>query len=399
MLTHRIAPVVLVLFVARAPAQSLWSQSPAPGAGVATMNHYSFTGAAVPGSFDASPPLAAGWALPLGGDDVNRATATLWSCDGTLVAHYSAAGVPIAPPPFPAPPVLAGSPCTGLTVNPGPPETLWVNSTTGYCNVSTAGAPLSATFPIAGPVVPGTGIAYATMGSGPAGPAPTGALYIVCLSGSLMMDAPPYGSVDLVVPAGVLLPMGAGYQGIGFDTSVLPFGQLRVVDAAGGLYTLALPLGPPSPPPVPTATVLPLVGVGMDAEPLKLGAPTPCPGGGTGSIGSSGGWPVVPNLMFTITLSGRPAGTGWFLYFSLAAIPAGLPLPGGGGLLYLAPPFYLWGGGAVPAGGVASVGVPIGPALAPAIGVSVYFQFISACPGVPLGWVATNYLKATICGV
>jgi hypothetical protein len=239
------------------------------------------------------------------------------------------------------------------------------------------------------------------MGSGPAGPAPTGTLYIVCMSGSLAVDVPPYGpsAADSVVGAGVLLPMGPGYQGIGFDTSILPFGQLRVVDAAGGLYTLALPLGPPSPPPVPTATVLPLVGVGMDATPLALGAPPPCLGGGTGLIGYSGGWPVVTNPTFAITLSGRPAGTAWFLYFSLAAIPPGLPLPGGGGLLYLAPPFYLWGGGAVPVAGTAVVPVPIGPALTPAIGVSVYFQFISACSGVPLGWIGSNYLKVTICGI
>jgi hypothetical protein len=43
--------------------------------------------------------------------------------------------------------------------------------------------------------------------------------------------------------------------------------------------------------------------------------------------------------------------------------------------------------------------VPIGPALTPAIGVSVYFQFISACSGVPLGWIGSNYLKVTICGI
>ena len=69
---------------------------------------------------------------------------------------------------------------------------------------------------------------------------------------------------------------------------------------------------------------------------------------------------------------------------------------GGGGFLYLAPPMFL-AAGVTTAVGSAAVPLPIAPGFP--IGAVLYFQFASACPAVPFGYVASDYLTVTLCGI
>jgi hypothetical protein len=203
----------------------------------------------------------------------------------------------------------------------------------------------------------------------------------------------------MVTPPPLIAMLPPPYTGIGFDTSV-PFpGQLKIASGAAPMVlTLGLPLGaPPVPPLVPIPAPAPLTGLGVDAQPVTLGVSPSCPSGpGANTIGFAGGWSVVPNPAFTVTLTGAPPAATWLLFVSPGVFPGGFPLGGGGGFLYLAPPLFLVSGVTTPAG-AAAVGLPIGPG-AP-IGATLYFQVATACTVVPFGWVASDYLAVTLCGI
>jgi len=386
----RLPSILLLAGLLLAPvatAQTTWTLSTGP----ATMNHHTFAGIPVPPpfpAFPAPPPIAPFFPpLPMGGDDVNRAAGTLWMTDGMMVVNTTPAGAVIGV--FPVPPAVGG-PLTGITVDPFT-GLLWVTTPVTYASLTPFGA-LIAVFPIPAALPPpATGIAFNTYVAG-------GILYIINAPG-FIASLIPGGPVLMVTPPPLIAMLPPPYTGIGFDTSVAAPGQLKIASGAAPMVlTLPLPLGaPPIAPPVPVPAPGPLTGLGVDAQPVTLGVSPACPLlPGANTIGFAGGWSVVPNPGFTVTLTGAAPGVAWFLFVSPGVIPAGIPLAGGGGFLYLAPPLFLAGGVTTAAGG-AAVPLPIAPGLP--IGVVLFFQFASACPAVPFGFVASDYLTVTLCGI
>jgi len=356
--------------------------------------------------FVAPPPLAAAFPALSGGTDVNRLTGTVWVTDGLTVVNLTTAGAILGL--FPVPPAVG--PLNGLAVNPFA-GTLWVTTGFAIANLTPAGVVLGI-FPLPPALTPATGIAYDTYAVG-------GALYVVTAAGAVGMFPPgPVPPGFLFFAPGVLLPPAVPgpptYTGLGFDTSVPPPGRVLVAAApppiGPAVLALPLPLGGPSVPVVPFLPGGAPAGIGMDPQPLSVTPTYACPYAGP-VLGSAGGWPVVPNPVFALTIT-APAGvptcpTTWYLALSVGVFLPGIPLgPSVCGLLHLLPPVvFLASGPFIPPGPVV-VPVPIPPGFPP--GLAVYFQAVAFCdPLAPACPVAcppvfislSNCLQVTISGI
>ncbi|HKB15652.1 MAG TPA: hypothetical protein VKF62_06290 [Planctomycetota bacterium] len=358
------------------------------------------------------PPICALPLLPVfppgivppgvGGEAIDEATATAYATDGVGV-FISAAypGCVVAPPiPLAAWPAglcgpVAGPPIVAMS-DSATPGAIWIVSAIGLVSLIPVapGPPLAQAFvPAAIPAGTVTGITF--------DPA-TGLLWFTSavLPAVVGAIAPAVGTFACApLPPGPILAIPAclppPFIGVTVDTAVAP-GPIPALTVSNGLITADITTGLCTCPVLPPA-VIPTTDIDFADIPEPYGVGCGC---GPPTIGTAGGYPVLGNGGFTITVAGAgPGVAAGALFLSIA--PAAIPLPPACTVLILPPVLFLppvvpvVPGGPPPCPGTAAYLLPV-PAGPPAlVGALLYFQW-ALFPAGPPGFELSNGLEVAV---
>lgn len=319
----------------------------------------------------------------MGGEAYDEMTGTLYATDGLIIASMTWPGCvpgPVFPaaawPPGPCGPI-GGPPIVAMCDAPGP-GTFWALDAAGVVSL----LPFPPGPPIAQALAPAP-----TMAGGPSGitfdPA-SGLLYFTDFATPVVVGAvPPVGFVcaPLAPVARHLIPpcLPPPFVGVTVNTAIAP-GPIPALVVTDGIMTAEVWTGACPCPVLPPAG-MPVTDLDFADYSYNYGRGCGC---GPPTIGTSGGFAVLGNAGFGLTLNGlSPPPSPAFAALVLSLAPASIPL-GAGCFAWLAPPFLVLatvpttftGGVACPGSAALPLPIPAGP---PAlVGAPVYFQWVAA---------------------